>query len=86
MKLAHADVDRARGSRKPAFASRAFDSGCWVLAIALLVAYCGLSSSGEIERRATIAFSAYSSGAPIASELSPVEPLNLNLQAPDSQR
>jgi len=49
--------------------------------IALLGIYCGLRSSGEIERRATLAFSAYSSGAPSAAELSLVEPF----QAPVSQ-
>jgi hypothetical protein len=83
MKLAHADVDRARGSRRPAFASRAFDGGCWVLAIALLGVYCGLRSSSELDRRAAIAVFFRSIGAPITSELSPVGPTDL--QAPDSQ-
>ena len=82
MKLVHADAGRARGSRRSAFASRAFDGGCWVLAIALLGVYCGLRAS-ELDRRAAIAVFFRSIGAPIASELSPVGPADL--QAPDSR-
>ena len=77
MKLAHADVDRARGSRGRAFASRAFDGGCWVLAVALLGVYCGLRSSGELERRAAIAAFFHSLGTPVPAELSLVEPTDL---------
>jgi hypothetical protein len=78
--LVYADVDRAPGSRSPAFASRAFDGGCWVLAIALLGVYCGLRSSGELDRRAAIAGYFRSIGAPITSELPLVGPTDL--QAP----
>ena len=84
MKSAHADVDRARGSRRPAFASRVFDLGYWILAIALLGVYCGLRSSGEIERRAAIAGFFDSDGASVPAELLLAEPADL--QAPDAQR
>jgi hypothetical protein len=84
MKFAHADIDRARGSRRSAFASRVFNGSCWVLAIALLGVYCGLRSSGELERRAAIAGFFQSRGAPIAAELSLVEPTDS--RAPDAQR
>jgi hypothetical protein len=80
MKFAHANVDRARGARRPAFASRAFDWGCWVLAIALLGVYCGLRGSGELERRAAIAaFFNYTGAAQITLGESP------DIQAPDAQ-
>jgi len=82
MKFARAAVDRSPGSRGPAFASRVFDGGCWVVAIALLGVYCGLRSSGELERRAAI--SGFFRGAPIAAEISIVEPTDL--RAPGAQR
>jgi hypothetical protein len=59
------------------------DGGCWVLAIALLGAYCGLRSGGEHERRAAIAIYFHFAGAPVAAELSLAEPTSL--QAPDAQ-
>lgn len=71
-----------RGGRLSRAAS--FNLGYWILAIVLLGVYCGLRSSGELERRAAIAGFFYPSGASVPAELSLVEPADL--QAPDAQR
>jgi hypothetical protein len=59
------------------------DVGCWVLAIALLGVYCGLSSSSELERRGAIAGFLLSGKDAIPTQISLVEPMDL--QVPDSR-
>ena len=61
-----------------------FNGSCWVLAIALFGVYCGLRSSGELERRAAIADFFLPRGVPSAAETSIVEPAEF--RALDAQR
>ena len=75
MKFAHADVGRQ--PRMTAFASRAMNGGCWVLAIALLGIYCGLRGYGEPERRAAIVLFLQPRGDPTAVELTIVAPTDV---------
>jgi hypothetical protein len=61
------------------FARRAADGGWWVLAIALLGAYCSLRGYGERERRD--AFALFLEPRPIAAELTAIEPTDSSLDA-----